>query len=388
MASKYKRYHPNKWAGVYVYELETLYRGSPDLCFFINYRSGRRLVWEKVGKLSEGYNPEVAADLRAKRVRAIRHGEEVKTAKEIRQEQVEKNKTFDEVAEAYFEVKGPALKGIVTDRNRYEKHLAPLVGKRCIGEITPQTIEDLRKIMIDHKPATLWNTLELFRRIVNFGYKTNRCPALNFQIEMPVKNNEVIEYLKPEEVQKFLQVVREWPVRDVANMLLLAFFTGMRRGEIFKLETQDVDFHLKLVRIRNPKSGKSASIGLSSVVEKIIQDQIVWRNENFPESPYIFPGKNGNQRKDCSAVDRIRKAAALPTHFRPFHGLRHHFAVTLANSGQFTLDIIAEMLTHKNADFTKKKYGQFLPESMTAAGNAAAAILGQEPEEKAALTSA
>lgn len=388
MASKYKRYHPNKWAGVYVYELEELYRGSPDLCFFINYRSGRRLVWEKVGKLSEGYNPEVAAELRADRVKAIRHGEEVKTAKEIRQEQVEKNKFFHEVAEAYFEVKGPMLKGIVTDRNRYEKHLAPLIGKRCIGEITPQTIEDLRKVMIDHKPATLWNTLELFRRIVNFGYKTNRCPPLSFQIEMPVKNNEVIEYLKPEEVQKFLKIVREWPVRDVANMLLLAFFTGMRRGEIFKLETPDVDFHLKLIRIRNPKSGKSASIGLSSVAEKIIQDQIVWRNENFPESPYIFPGKSGKQRKDCSAVDRIRKAAALPPHFRPFHGLRHHFAVTLANSGQFTLDIIAEMLTHKNADFTKKKYGQFLPESMTAAGNAAAAILGQEPEEKAALTSA
>jgi integrase len=74
-------------------------------------------------------------------------------------------------------------------------------------------------------------------------------------------------------------------------------------------------------------------------------------------------------------VDKIKKAASLPVNFRPFHGLRHHFAVTLANSGKFTLDMIAEMLTHKNADFTKKKYAQFLPESMTAAGNAAAAVL-------------
>ena len=50
-------------------------------------------------------------------------------------------------------------------------------------------------------------------------------------------------------------------------------------------------------------------------------------------------------------MDTIRKVANLPPKFRPFHGLRHHFAVTLANSGQF------------------------LPESMTAAGNAAAKIL-------------
>ncbi len=75
-------------------------------------------------------------------------------------------------------------------------------------------------------------------------------------------------------------------------------------------------------------------------------------------------------------MDKIKKAAGLPVNFRPFHGLRHHFAVTLANSGKFTLDMIAEMLTHKNADFTKKKYGQFLPESLTAASNAAANILG------------
>ena len=33
------------------------------------------------------------------------------------------------------------------------------------------------------------------------------------------------------------------------------------------------------------------------------------------------------------------------------------------------------MLTHKNADFTRKKYGQFLPEAMTAASNAAARVL-------------
>ena len=376
MATQKRRYHPNKWSGVYVYETEEVYNGSLNLCFYINYRSGRRLVWEKIGKASEGYGPDVAAEIRAKRVKAIRHGEEVKTAKEIRREQTAKNRPFEEIATAYFEVKGPSLKGVVTDKNRYAKHLAPLCGKRAVNEITPQVIEELRKSLDGRKPGTVWNCLELLRRIVNFGFKTNRCPALSFQIEMPVKDNEVVEYLKPEEAQRFLAVLKDWPVRDVANMLLLAFFTGMRRGEMFKLVTDDVDFHMKLIRIRDPKGGKSVSIGLSEVAEEIIRTQLAWRAERFPDSPYVFPGKDGAQRQDCSAVDKIRKAAGLPVKFRPFHGLRHHFAVTLANSGHFTLDMIAEMLTHKNADFTKKKYGQFLPESMTAASNAAAAILG------------
>ncbi len=375
MASKYRRYHPSKWAGVYVYETVEIYNNAPDLCFHINYKVGTRLVWEKVGRISEGYSAAVASEIRAERVKAVRHGETIKTAKEIRQEKAERDKSFQEIAETYFEVKGPSLKGYVTDKNRYEKHLLPLFGKKAMSEITPQHIEELRKLFNEHKPATLWNVLELFRRISNFGCKTNRCPALAFQIEMPVKDKESIEYLKPEEVQCFLATVKEWPARDVAHMLMLAFFTGMRRGEIFKLEDQDIDWHMKLIHLRDPKGGKSVSIGMSSVAEDILRDQVRWRDRFFPDSPYLFPGKYGGLRKDCSAVDRIKKAAGLPTDFRPFHGLRHHFAVTLANSGHFTLDMIAEMLTHKNAAFTKKKYGQFLPESMTAAGNVAAGIL-------------
>ena len=111
------------------------------------------------------------------------------------------------------------------------------------------------------------------------------------------------------------------------------------------------------------------------MAEEILSNQISWRRKKFPDSPYIFPGKFGSQRKDCSAVNKIKIDADLPKGFRPFHGLRHHFAVTLANSGKFTLDIISEMLTHKNVEFTRKKYAQFLPESMVVASNTAAEIL-------------
>jgi len=376
MASKYRRYHPQKWAGVYVYELDMIYRGSHDLCFVINYKQGRRLIWEKVGKLSEGYGPEVAAEIRAERVKAIRHGDTVKTAKEIRQEREEKDKTFGEIAAAYFDAKAPVLKGIVTDKNRYQKHLSPVLDKLRVSEIKPQKIEELRRQLFQNrKPATVWNILELMRRIINYGHRTNRCPALSFQIEMPIKDNERIEHLTAEEAQRFLNTARTWPSHDVGNMLMLAFFTGMRRGELFKLEDRDVDFELKLIRLRNPKGKKSMSIGLSKVAEDIIRDEMKWRDEHHPDSPFIFPGKKGGMRTDCSAVDRFREAAGLPKGFRPFHGLRHHFAVSLANSGKFSMDIISEMLTHKNADFTKKRYAQFLPETLSIASNAAADIL-------------
>lgn len=48
-----------------MYELDQVFNGAPDLCFFINFRSGRRLIWEKVGRISEGYSAEVAAEMAA-----------------------------------------------------------------------------------------------------------------------------------------------------------------------------------------------------------------------------------------------------------------------------------------------------------------------------------
>jgi len=67
-------------------------------------------------------------------------------------------------------------------------------------------------------------------------------------------------------------------------------------------------------------------------------------------------------RVDRSAVERIKKAANLPKNFRPFHGLRHHFAVMLASSGEYTLDMIGELLTHKDTKITRR-YSAYLPDA-------------------------
>jgi integrase len=102
----------------------------------------------------------------------------------------------------------------------------------------------------------------------------------------------------------------------------VAYFTGMRRGEIFKLEDRDIDFHLKLITIRAPKGGKISTIGLGIMVENIIREQLECKCDHFHCSPYVFPGRTGGLPTDCSAVDSFKRQANLPKSFRPFHGLR------------------------------------------------------------------
>jgi len=371
-----KRYKINqKWPGVYGLDSTVKkVRGRPDVCYYINFKIDKKLVWEKVGWKSEGYSPEVASEIRGRRVKDARHGNTVKTQKEIRRDLQKTDRVLDEIKESYFEsVHGASIKGRKTDLNRYEKHLQPLFGKRKISSLAPLDIDRVKIAMKSHKPATVSNALELLRRLINYGTKNNLCTALPFKITLPLKNNERTEYLTPEEVGRLLQVLDGWPQQDVARMLKLAMLTGMRRGEIFKLQNKDVDLNQKLIHLRDPKGGKNVSIPLSEPVKDILEDQMLWKSVNSA-SLYVFPGKNGAMRVDCSAVKRIKAAADLPPAFRIFHGLRHHFGVTLANSGEFTLDMIGELLTHKDITITRR-YAQFLPATKRKAADRAADLL-------------
>ena len=370
------RVDPKRWQGIYKRELE-----GGDVAYYITFKDGEgRKRWERIGTKGEGYTPQIAEEMLAKRKREIRHGEDVKTVKEAKAERAQKNRIFDQIAKHYFEAKGASLKGAVTDINRYEVHLKPVVGGMTVKSVTVLTIAKIKKNMTDKAPGTVWNVLELLRRLANYGYKVGIAPKLNFVIDMPVLDNEQVEYMTPEELGRFLDVLKDWRRKDVVRMLRLAMFTGCRRGEIFRLEDRDLDFHQGLIALRNPKGKKTVSVPMSNLVKEILQEQIAWRNETYPGSPYVFPGVGGGLRTDCSAVERIKEAAGLPDTWRPFHGLRHHFAVTLANSGQVDLALIQDMLTHKSAAMTRR-YAKFLPQTKQAAAELAANLL--QPREPA-----
>lgn len=374
MASKYQKVDSKRWPGVYYYEGKTRFQGKPDVCYFINYKVDGKLKWEKVGWKSERYTPQIAAEIRADRVKKARHGEEVKTAKEIRAETAKANKTVEEVGRIYFDDRGKGLKGYYADINRFELHLVPLLGDTPVGKLSELDIAKVKKALSDRSPATVWNVLELLRRIVNYGVKHRLTPKLDFTISMPRKDNEVIEFLTPDEMDRLQAVLDSWPTAEAPRMLKLAMFTGMRRGEVFSLKDEDLNFNHSLIRLVKPKGGKSLSVPMNPIAEEILKEQIEWRDKHYPGSPYIFPGRDGGQRVECKAVKRIKSKAGLPEKFRIFHGLRHHFAVTLANSGEFTLDMIGELLTHKSHAMTQR-YASFLPDTMKKASSRAAELL-------------
>jgi integrase len=131
--------------------------------------------------------------------------------------------------------------------------------------------------------------------------------------------------------------------------MLMALFTGARRGELFKLKWSDIDFERNFITLRDPKGKKDQKIPLNDPAIKLLADH------SRTESKFVFPGKGGRQRTDINkAVNSIKEKAKLPSAFRPLHGLRHVYASTLASSGQVDMFVLQKLLTHKSAAMTAR----------------------------------
>ena len=143
-------------------------------------------------------------------------------------------------------------------------------------------------------------------------------------------------------------------------MMKLALYTGMRRGEIFKLRWQDLNFHIGFIHIVNPKGGKSQKIPLNGSAQQIF--------DRLPRtSKFVFPGRGGRQRVDINKqVNAIKEEAGLPKDFRPLHGLRHVYASMLASSGKVDMYVLQKLMTHKSPKMTQR-YAHLRDESLKSA---------------------
>jgi len=341
--------------------------GRPEKIYYIMYRRDGKLIEEKVGRQYQNdMTPARAAAVRTKRI------EGAASNQERRVEAAKTRWTIDRLWREYVHDK-PATKGWTTDRYRFEKFLQSGLGKKDPKDIVQLDVHRLRITLAKTlKPQTVKHVLVLLQRIINFGAKKGLCPGLTFKIEMPRVNNLKTEDLSSEQLSKLLEAIAADHDIQAANFMRMALVTGMRRSELFKLRWQDVDFDKGFIHIRHdPKGGKDQTIPLNGGAREILA--------NHPQfdSPFVFPGRDGNQRTDIKRpINRIRVRAGLPPDFRPLHGLRHTFASHLASSGQVDLFTLQKLLTHKTPAMTMR-YAHLRDDTLRRASDLAGDLIGQ-----------
>lgn len=372
-----KKRFKTRYAGVYYVEGTSVGSGKTERIYYIRYRKDGQEIEEKAGRqFQDDMTPARANGIRSHRIEGGSSNKERRAEKEA-QKAAEMNKWTIERLWEQYKANNPGLKGIVTDENRFQKHIKPKIGDKEPQDILPLDIDRIRlKLGKKRKPGTVKNVLELIRRIVNFGTKKNLCPGLAFVIEMPKVYNLKTEDLTPEQLSKLLEEIEKDPNIQAANLMRMVLYTGMRRSELFKLRWKDIDEQRGFIKIVDPKGGPDQKIPLNDGVKEVL------KNHPKTDSPYVFPGRNGRQRVDIHhQVNRIRDNAGLPKDFRALHGLRHVYASMLASSGKVDMYTLQKLLTHKSPVITQR-YAHLRDDTLKRASALAGDIINEAVNKK------
>jgi len=353
-----------KYPGVYY-----VTKGNEKI-YYIYYRSNGKQIEEKAGR-------QYANDMTAARAAGIRadRSKGKEPSNNTRREQVKAAKlaeagkmTLARLWKEYETYKADS-KSIDTDKGRFQRFLMPDFGNKEPHKIIRLDVDRLRvRLLKDYKPQTVKHVLGLLKRIVSFGVSRQLCGNLNFKVETVKVDNQKTEDLNPEQLKNLLTAIDNSNDIQAADMMRLALYTGMRRGEMFKLKWTDIDFQRGFISIKNPKGGVSQKIPLNEEARQVL--------ENHPKiSSYVFATLDGDPFTYIwRRVNPIKEAAGLPADFRALHGLRHTYASMLASSGEVDLYTIQKLLTHKSPQMTQR-YAHLRDEALRNASTLAGKII-------------
>ena len=148
-------------------------------------------------------------------------------------------------------------------------------------------------------------------------------------------------YLKPDELTTVLRIARE---RGIWPEVCLALCTGLRLGELIRLQWSDVDLARRVLVVRKSKSRRPRSVPLSATALEALREQ----RGRIDGCAQVFPARQ-TWRGGWRYVDRPRTAnwwkrasralqAAVPKFTsvigtgRAWHLFRHTFASRIAQA--------------------------------------------------------
>lgn len=375
-----------KYPGVYRREsTERMLNDKSDICFDISYKLEGKKIWEKVGWLSEGYSEKLANDIRAERIRSIRHGLELPKQKA-------KAPLLKDAWEKY-EIWATANKRARDDISRYNHHIKPRFGERRMNDITAFDLERMKSELLKEglAPATVKHTLVIIRQVYNKAFTWNLYKGGNpvKGVKMPTLQNRRTRFLNHEEAHTLLERLKTMQTLDLHDISLIALHCGLRSNEIFSLKGYDLDFQNGIIRITDPKNKTTRHAYMTGAVKDMLQG----RMPDKPEA-LVFPDRNGNKRVNISKnFNRIIKELGFNdgvTDRRQkvtFYSFRHTFASWLAIQGE-SLPTMKELLGHKSTVMTER-YAHLIPDhkkdavkKMESAFNGKLFEIGERKNEK------
>lgn len=223
-----------------------------------------------------------------------------------------------------------------------------------------------------------------FRAMLNYGVKCeyiskNPLQAVgNFKETFSAPTTEKLHFYTPEQFKKYISFAKSTAKSDsdwnYYVFFCVAYYTGMRKGEINALKWSDIEGNILNVRrsvtqklkggdIETPPKNKTSyrSLQIPLPLMEVLQGQKNRQksNKNFSEDYRVCGGEKC--LRDTSIENKNKafsKGANLP-HIR-IHDFRHSHASLLANEG-INIQEVARRLGHSKIEITWNTYSHLYP---------------------------
>lgn len=317
----------------------------------------------------------------------------IKTRLLLGQEKTEQAKPvlFREWAKVYLELEEVKTLRSIQDRLEImEKQLVPFFGGKPLSSITPQDVEQYRGQRTKRdgsKPSvqTVNNDHIVLKHCLNVAIRRGLLqynPAS--RVPMPDARNERTRVLTDEEWSR-LQTVAAPHLRPV---LLMAYQTGQRLGEIVGLTWDRVDLKRGFITLRSQdtKTSETRHVPMTPDIRLTLQRMFRERRDLSIRHVFTFRGK------PLLRVSRSFRTALKGAGIEDlrFHDLRHCAATNLRRAGVDTATAM-KIVGHKSEKMWKRynaieekdlqkaalKVQQYLDESSANADDASPRTLGE-----------
>ena len=169
-------------------------------------------------------------------------------------------------------------------------------------------------------------------------------------IKLPKISKKFPVFITVNQLEKINDNVKE---KDIKQIIVFAFYTGMRINEILNLQWININSEKKLIVVESSedfttKNKSSRQIPVHSKVADILLN-----NSEKKNGLYIF-NKNGFRYNDDFISKKFKRAvrnAGLSDDIH-FHTLRHSFASNLVQNG-ISLYVVKELLGHSSISTTQ-----------------------------------
>lgn len=276
-------------------------------------------------------------------------------------------------------------------RNIVKNHIAPILGRIKLKELTPFRVQQYYTEMTRQKglsPNTVHKHHILLHTALKLAFRQGILPVNPIDRVTPPKERETQRaFYTPQQLKCLLQTASG---TNVELIVKLAGYLGLRRGEICGLRWEDVNFQEKVISIRRtrttagvrvvekaPKSGNSIrrlSIEqLDDLLELLAAVKTRQRSSSSGgEGGYVLTQSDGGPLHPNMVTQQLSdfvKERNLPP--ITVHGLRHTFA-SVANSVHIPLPDISKALGHRDVVVTGRIYTHIFDQTHSEAVNAVA----------------